>query len=172
MPRSMQGSGRHDNPELYGAVYGSVDPVSCVAEALQPFRNQAVNDPDLRRKPNRTLALVQLELADAVGICDLDNPEELQARHLRPSRVAAMDRHLTQEIAANLFRDGYAGFLWWSILESLWINTTLFAERTEPGLKVKSGPSQLQTGSPEVVAAARRLGIRLPLRSQKEHAGS
>lgn len=161
VPRSKQGSGRHDNPELYGATYCSVDPVACIAETLQPFRNQDVEERDLRRRPGSTLALVQLQLAEGLQLCDLDEPEELGRRALRPSRVATLDRHLTRKIAAGLFREGFAGFLWWSVLESLWINATLFSERVETELEVTAGPRELQLTDTEVRAAARRLGVRL-----------
>jgi hypothetical protein len=161
VPKSRQGSGRHDNPELYGAVYCSMDPVACIAEALQPFRNQSVEERDLRRRPRSNLALVQLQFDDRLPICDLDEPKELSRRRLRPSRVATLDRRLTQEVAAGLFRDGFAGFLWWSVLESLWINATLFAERAETTLVVTADPRVLHLTDEEVAAAARRLGVRL-----------
>jgi hypothetical protein len=161
VPRSRQGSGRHDNPELYGAVYCALEPVGCIAEALQPFRNQAVGPGDLERHPGMALALVELELSADVRLCNLDEPGELQRRSLRPSRIATLDRRLTQELAAHLFHEGLGGCLWWSVLESLWINATLFAERISGALAIRSGPRRLALADPDVGAAARRLGIRL-----------
>ncbi|MFZ0429122.1 MAG: hypothetical protein WAO20_13465, partial [Acidobacteriota bacterium] len=57
--------------------------------------------------------------------------------------------------------EGLGGCLWWSVLESLWINATLFAERVSGALAIRSGPRRLALADPEVEAAARRLGIRL-----------
>lgn len=130
MPRNRQGSGRHDNPSLYGAFYCSLDPVSCIAEALQPFRGQTFDQRDLERHVNWILALARFELSGQIALVDLDDPRQLDARKLRPSVVATADRRRTQNLAARIFEDYAIGFLWWSTLESLWINCTLFRERT------------------------------------------
>ncbi len=161
VPRAHQGSGRHDNPELYGAFYCALDQVSAVAEALQPFRNQSLDDGDFVRGHNRRLALAALEVAGSSVFCDLDDPSELHRRSLRPSRVATLERRITQDLAAALFGEGAAGLLWWSVLESQWTNATLFAERVTDTIRLIGVPRELGTQDPEVQAAARKLGIQL-----------
>ena len=49
-PRMLQGNGRHDNPELYGCLYVSVEPVSAVAEQLQRLAGTSLEAPDLIRR--------------------------------------------------------------------------------------------------------------------------
>lgn len=161
VPRVHQGSGRHDNPELYGALYCALDPVSAVAEALQPFRNQSLDEGDFVRGKNRRLALAAFEVADSILFCDLDDPSELVRRSLRPSRVATFERTVTQDLAAGLFSEGGSGLLWWSVLESQWINATLFAERMTGPLRLVESPRELGTLNSEVKAAARKLGIQI-----------
>lgn len=98
IPRSRQGSGRHDNPSFYGAFYCSLHSISCIAEALQSFRGQTLTGQDLERVGNWTLALATLELSDRVALVDLDDPRQLDERKLRPSTVATADRHRTHSL--------------------------------------------------------------------------
>jgi len=161
VPRNRQGSGRHDNPSLYGAFYCSTDPISCIAEALQPFRGQVFTDQDLHRSPNLILALARFELSREVALVDLDDPGELEARKLRPSVVATSDRGKTQRLAAQIYEGNAMGFLWWSTLESLWINCTLFRERTRLVLQLAGEPASLTLSDPALIEGARRIGVRL-----------
>lgn len=160
VPSLRQGSGRHDNPDVYTAFYASREPVSCIAEAFQPFRNQELTHRDLERGDGLVLALASYELKGAAEVRDLDDPGELSARGWRPSRVATLDRRLTQRLAATLFEEGLSGFLWWSVLESLWINATLFLERVRSDLELAESPTFLFDLDEEVEQAVRRLGIR------------
>lgn len=161
VPRRRQGSGRHDNPELYGILYASLEPISSLAEALQPFRTQVVTDLDFQRGAKRVLALATLEIRQGAELVDLDDPAQLQSRQLRPSQIATFDRHKTQGLARGLYREDAAGFLWWSTLESLWINCTLFYERARAHLRLAGGPSPLSVKDERVQAAARHLGVQL-----------
>jgi hypothetical protein len=108
LPRDHQGAGRHDNPDLYGALYLSESPVGAVAEQLARFRG--------------IRALV-----------DLDDPRILQRRRLRPSDVATGNRGVTQRQAAALYAspEAPAGIRWWSSLEASWLNVTLFDRALE-----------------------------------------
>ncbi len=161
VPRRRQGSGRHDNPELYGAFYCSLEPASCIAEALQPFRNQSVAQSDLSRSDGLCLALARYDLGVDADLADLDDPLALHCRGLRPSQVATLERQLTQRTAARIYEEGAAGLLWWSVLESLWINATLFLERVRENLATADRPVVLSVDDPRVVAVAGKLGIRL-----------
>ena len=109
VPRQRHGSGRHDNPSLYGAFYCSLDSISCIAEALQPFRGQTVRARDLQRHPNWILAMASFDLADPAGLVDLDDPAQLARRKVRPSSVATGDRRRTQNLAAQIYRENSIG---------------------------------------------------------------
>lgn len=161
VPRQRQGSGRHDNPFLYGAFYCSLEPISCIAEALQAFRGQIITDQDLRRPGNWILALARFELSDQVTLVDLDDPRQLHARRVRPSVVATTDRSKTQNLAARIFEENAAGFLWWSTLESLWMNCTLFQERVLSKAHIAGQPQALSLDDPTLIAAAKQIGVHL-----------
>ena len=159
--RTWQGRGRHDNPSQFGAWYCSRHPLSAVAESLQRFRGQALDEDDFSRPDGRVKALVGLEIDDSVALVDLDDPAELSARHLRPSHVATLQRATTQQIAASLFREGATGISWWSTLEAAWTNVTLFYERALPHVRVATPPRRLSTGDAGVREAAALLDVGL-----------
>lgn len=127
-PRLQQGGGRHDNPDLYGCLYLTEDPVSAVAEMLAPFRGTGRLLPSMLVRYSKPLALAALDLEDGVVAVDLDDPATLIATDLRPSRVATRHRTVTQQAAAeiNESHPDAVGIRWWSTLESSWINWTLF----------------------------------------------
>lgn len=138
-PREIQGDGRHDNPELYGCMYLSETPVAPVAEALAPFRNAGELVPEMLARGGLPLALATLSLPDDARLVDLDEPRTLIASELRPSLVATRDRTLTRSQAASLYEShpDALGLRWWSALESLWLNVTLF-DRAAPPLAVST----------------------------------
>jgi hypothetical protein len=160
-PRAQQGSGRHDNPHLYGALYVARVEVSAVAEWLVAFRGQSLAADDFVRTDGRRWGLVGLDDSGLPDIVDLDDPSELAARGLRPSRVATRVRSTTQEVAGTLFAEGIPGFGWWSTLEASWPNVTLFAERALPALRVADGPREIAIDHPIVRAAAAAIGVTL-----------
>jgi hypothetical protein len=158
-PRGLQGHGRHDNPELYACIYASETRLSPVAEALAPFRGAGELDREMLERGGRPLALATLELPDELPLVDLDDPPTLGAEGLRPSQVATRRRSLTQAQAAALFdkHERAAGLRWWSSLESLWINVTLF-DRAET--VVTAGELEPLTPESEpVLEAASLLGL-------------
>jgi hypothetical protein len=161
VPRALQGRGRHDNPAAYGAWYWSRDSLSPIAEWLQVYRGGTVDDDDFVGPADRVRAVVGIEIDDGIRLVYLDAPAELTRRTLRPSQVATSDRATTQRIAASLFREGAAGFSWWSTLEASWINLTLFYERALPHVRVTAAPRPLSTRDPQVREAAARLDIDL-----------
>jgi hypothetical protein len=158
VPRSRQGTGRHDNPDRYGAMYLSRSPESAIAERIASFRGQELTDDDFTVAGGR-YALAALDDSDVGAVVDLDDPAELAARSLRPSRVATLDRAVTQPVAAALFDEGIAGFAWWSTLNADWANVTLFAERAVAKLRVASDPEPLSTAHEAVVAVAPVVGV-------------
>lgn len=159
-PRWLQGSGRHDNPDRYGCIYVSESEVSGVTEALAPFRGSGSLLPGMLVHGGLPLALARLTLDDrGRAPLDLDDPEVLVSERLRPSRVATGDRTITQAYAADLFeRDQQVtGIRWWSTLESLWPNVTLF-DRAAPSLRLES-VAVLGVDDTPVRAAADLLGL-------------
>lgn len=162
VPRQNQGTGRHDAPDHYGALYLSRMPESAVAERIQAFRGQTISDTDLRLTTGARLALAALDDTSLDRIVDLDDPRELLARRLRPSAVATRNRPATRGIALGLFDEGVAGFAWWSTLEASWSNVTLFAERTLDHLVPEGKPEVLSVEHPILRRAAEAIGVRLP----------
>jgi hypothetical protein len=158
-PRRQQGSGRHDRPELYGVLYLSRAATSAVAEWLAVFRGQSLTADDLQRTDRRQWALVSFDDSGLADLPDLDEPAEMSRRGLRPSGVATHRRPVTQQLAAQLFAEGTAGFAWWSTLEAAWSNVTLFAERAQSGLRVAEPPRALTIDDPLVGEAAAAVGV-------------
>jgi hypothetical protein len=155
--RAYQGEGRHDNPDVYGCLYLTTEPVSGVVEQLARFRGQRLVAGMLERR-RLPLALAELELDDAETLVDLDDPSELRRRRLRPSAVATRRREVTQPQALELYRAGTAaGLRWWSTYESLWTNVTLF-DRAARSLHVNR-VTRLTVEHPAVAEAAELLGV-------------
>lgn len=159
-PRPFQGEGRHDNPDLYGCLYLSEEPLSCVVEQLARFRSQRLT-PALLRRRGLPLALAQLELHDEVELVDLDEPAVLRRERLRPSLVATRERDVTRPEARRLHErhPAAAGLRWWSTFESLWANVTLF-DRAASALRLAS-IRELDLADDQIAAAARTLGLRI-----------
>jgi hypothetical protein len=159
-PRPYQGEGRHDNPAVYGCLYLSERPLSCVVEQLARFRGQRLSAALLLRR-GLPLALAELELPDDAQLVDLDDPAVLRRERLRPSRVATRERGITQSEALALYEKHgeVAGLRWWSIFESQWLNVTLF-DRAPSALRLVSVRA-LAVDDEGVAAAADVLGLRL-----------
>jgi hypothetical protein len=159
-PRIFQGEGRHDNPGVYGCLYLSDRPVSCLVEQLAAFRGQRLT-PSLLRRRGLPLALARLELDDDRELIDLDNPSVLTRERLRPSRVATRDRATTQPWVLELYRAHRktAGVRWWSSLEALWVNVTLF-DRAAKSLSLVD-VTELTLDHPDVLDAAEFFGLRV-----------
>jgi hypothetical protein len=159
-PRPYQGEGRHDNPDLYGCLYLSEAPLSCVVEQLARFRGQRLV-PALLRRRDLPLALAALEFPDNTDLIDLDEPAVLRRERLRPSLVATRDREVTRPQARALHERHHlaAGLRWWSTFESLWANVTLF-DRAASRLRLASVRA-LTLADEEIASAADVLGLRL-----------
>jgi hypothetical protein len=159
-PRPYQGDGRHDNADLYGCLYLSEQPRSCVVEQLARFRGQRLQ-PALLVRRGLPLALAELELPDDAELVDLDDPAVLRRERLRPSRVATRSREVTQPQARELYERhaDCAGLRWWSTFESQWLNVTLF-DRAGSAVRLASVRA-LEVEDEEIVAAAEALGLRV-----------
>lgn len=166
-PRRQQGSGRHDQPQAYGALYFSRSELSPLAEWLAAFRGQGLEATDLQRTDGRRWALASFDDSALGALPDLDEPAQLLQRDLRPSQVATHRRPVTQHLAASLFAEGLPGFCWWSTLESSWSNVTLFAERALPSLRLAGQPREVSIGDPLLIAAATAVGVRIDAPAQR-----
>ena len=157
-PRTYQGEGRHDNPDVYGCMYLADREVSAVVEQLARFRGQRLV-PELLTRRGRPLAVAAIELPDRVQLIDLDDPAVLSAHELRPSRVATRRRQVTQPQALAIYRRHRfaAGLRWWSVFEALWANVTIF-DRAARRLEL-ANVRALSLDDPAVVAAADSLGL-------------
>jgi hypothetical protein len=160
-PRPYQGDGRHDNADLYGCLYLSEQPLSCVVEQLGRFRGQRLS-PALLVRRGLPLGLAELELPNRTTLVDLDDPVVLRRERLRPSRVATRVRDVTQPQARALYErhPDAAGLRWWSTFEAQWLNVTLF-ERAASALRLASVRA-LDVADDEILAAAEVLGLRVP----------
>jgi hypothetical protein len=159
-PRVFQGEGRHDNPDLFGCLYLSDRPLSCIVEQLARFRGQRLLASMLRRR-GLPLALAALELSGDSELIDLDEPRVLRQERLKPSAVATRERRMTQPQARTLFERHRraAGLRWWSTYEALWINVTLF-DRAARHLHVEHVRA-LTLDDPAVVEAAERFALQV-----------
>ena len=153
VPRSFQGEGRHDNPDVYGCLYLADRPLSCVVEQLARFRGQRLT-PALLRRRGLPLGLAELDLDDEAELIDLDDAAVLMREALRPSVVATRQRDTTQPQARRLFdrHPRAAGLRWWSTFESIWVNVTLF-DRAVKQLRLRSVRA-LTVEDPAVVEVA------------------
>lgn len=161
VPRHAQGDGRHDHPAHYGAFYASRIAESAIAELIQRFRGQVLDQDDLRSPGGAQYALATFDDAAIGTLVDLDDPAELVARALRPSIVATGRRSVTRDIALSIFGEGASGLAWWSTLESSWSNVTLFAERVAGSLSLAGPPEVLTPRHPALRSAAGTIGVRL-----------
>jgi hypothetical protein len=159
VPRAFQGEGRHDNPDLYGCLYLTERPLSCIVEQLARFRGQRLS-PSLLRRRGLPLALAAL-VVDEPELIDLDDPAVLRRARLRPSTVATRHRDVTQPQARTLYErhPEAAGLRWWSTYEALWSNVTLF-DRAVPRLRVESVRG-LTIDDPDVGEAADFFALRV-----------
>ena len=158
VPRAHQGNGRHDSPDLYGALYLSYTRASAIAEHLKHHRGRRVG-PGQFLWEREHYALALFDEARLEPLIDLDEPRELTRHGLRPSSVATRDRDVTQGYARAVHAEGAAGLAWWSTLESSWINVTLFAERAFPHLALAGEPEPVTTDHPAVREAAEVIGV-------------
>ena len=159
-PKAYQGEGRHDNPDVYGCLYLSDRPESCIAEQLAAFRGQRLTASMLRRR-NLPLALARLEIRDNTTLIDLDDPAVLLQERLRPSQVATRTRVGTQPQALALYRrhPRAAGLRWWSSWEALWANVTVF-DRAAAGLRATE-VTELTLEHSALLDAAEAFGLRV-----------
>ncbi|HET9984975.1 MAG TPA: RES family NAD+ phosphorylase [Longimicrobiales bacterium] len=160
VPRT-QGHGRFDLPGAPGGVlYLAETAEHAVAEMIQHYRGQLLEEPDLYQG-GYALALVEVTIPEPVrqAVADLCDPAVLLRLGIRPDETASGDRRVTQRIAATVQGHGCSGLRWWSALSGDWHTIVLFLERLAPPLAYET-PESLGLDHPAVAEAARVLGIR------------
>jgi hypothetical protein len=119
---AVQGGGRWDNPGLYVCRYLATTPEAAVGEAfghLATWSAGMLISPSLNDAA-RSLGIYRLD-EDLSPILDLDDPEVLAERGIRPTHVVVRNRPRTQAIAARIYREGrWAGIQWWSFYRPQW----------------------------------------------------
>ena len=154
-----QGSGRFDITDT-GVTYLAETPEHAVAEKIQRFRGQTIEDHDLTEF-GRPLALVECQASTEVirGIADLCDWNTLAKHALGPYVVASRALAKTQAIAKMLYDAGYVGLRWWSALSGDWHSVVLFLARlSADGLRYMK-PQILTLDHPAVREAASAIGV-------------
>ncbi len=157
VPRSS-GQHRVDNPDRYNTLYLAGSPAGAVAERFGAFAHWG--DWLLEHPRGFSARLVTFDLSDDRRVLDLDNPDELAARMLRPSRVVTRDRITTQAWAARVHDEArWVGVSWWSFYNPDWTACGLWSPpdaSTVEGLAVVHIET-LDGEHPAVVEAGRSL---------------
>ncbi|MBV9767749.1 MAG: RES domain-containing protein [Acidobacteriaceae bacterium] len=123
-----QGGGRLDNPEIYSVLYLSDSRAGAISEAFGRFPEWTAaileGSPGL---PGSARALGRYALRDDAAICDLDDPQQLQALGLRPSDVVSRDYARTRVWARLIHEQAkWVGARWWSYYDSRWASFGLW----------------------------------------------
>jgi hypothetical protein len=159
-----QGSGRFDIGDGATAVtYFAESPDHAVAEMIQNFRNNSLDQEDLTRY-GKPLALVSVTLSPAMRdrIVDLCDPTELVNHEVQPDRVAARSRTTSQVISSRLHTGGYAGLRWWSAFFGEWHTVVVFRDVVIGGELQFGTPEILELDHPAVIEAASAIDVTIP----------
>lgn len=157
-----QGSGRFDIPGLSsGVLYLAETPEHAVAERIQHYRGQLLDDEDLFAA-RRRLALVAVTLPEGTRdrVADLGDPKVLVRLGVRADETASRHRSTTQRIAAKVHARKHAGLRWWSAFFGEWHAVVLFRDRVKAAL-VYDPPEAITLENPALRDAAELLGVRI-----------
>lgn len=128
-----QGKGRWDNPSLYDSWYVSTTPEGAIAETFG--NNEFWEEKMFLRAylPAGRMTLGIFEMPDDLGICELDDANNLLHMGMKPSQVVTRNIPFTQARAAAAFAEGrWAGLGWWSFHRPFWSNRVLWATASTP----------------------------------------
>jgi len=116
-----QGYGRFDNPARYLAWYMASEAVSAVGESfadITVWKDAMFDFPSI---PGSRKALGIYDLPDDLPYVDLDDPQQLVDRGVRPSQVVERNRPFTQGLALTIYQESrYNGIRWWSFHRPQW----------------------------------------------------
>lgn len=128
-----QTKGRWDNPSLYDSWYLSTSPEGAIAETFGNFEFWATAMFVRAYLPAGRITLGIFEAPDDMGICDLDDANNLLHLGMKPSQVVTRNLPYTQARAAEAFAEGrWAGLGWWSFHRPFWSNRMLWSTASAP----------------------------------------
>lgn len=131
VPTTLQGHGRFDNPDRYGALYAAHTPQAAVGEVLGDLSTWTQRAVEVARSGHQR-SLVTYEVDDARTLLDLDDARTLTSLALKPTDVVRRNRDRTQEVALGLWlereRSGVAGITWWSYWRPEWQVSMLWSD--------------------------------------------
>jgi hypothetical protein len=158
-----QAGGRLDNPDLYSVLYLGNSPAGAIAEAFGRFPEWTPallgGAPAL---PGTVRALARYHLDEHARLCDLDDPKQLLALHLRPSEVVSRDYARTRAWARRIYEQGvWAGVRWWSYYDPGWSSIGLWL----PGRLTIEEIQPLQPEDPAFLEASRTIVRPIRLRA-------
>ncbi len=123
-----QGRGRWDNPSLYFCWYLATTPEAAIGERfgnLAKWSAAMLVEPGLAGS-ERHVGVYRIDEEDN-PLLDLDDPQVLVARGIRPSHVVIRNRPRTQGIAAGIYHENkWAGLQWWSYHLPQWTSVALW----------------------------------------------
>ena len=158
----QQVGGRIDNPALYETLYVGDSRAGACAEVFNRGKYRMQWSTEMLRGlpilPNSVRAMAWYEFADAnTPVCDLDDPAELLAQSLRPSRVVTRDYSVSQAWARALFKkERWSGVRWWSYHDARWASFGFWQYRC-----TARGVQPLTIDDPDLRQAAEVLKIRV-----------
>jgi hypothetical protein len=165
---SGQGSGRFDLPgATSGVLYLAETPEHAVAERIQHYRGQVLEDDDVFAARTR-LAIVPVVLSAAVRdrIADLCDPAVLVRLGVGADETASRHREKTQQISGLVYERRHTGLRWWSAFFGDWHTVVLFRDRVKGGLAYGT-PEAITLEHPALRDAASLLGVRIGGRSRR-----
>jgi len=122
-----QGNGRWDNPVQYLCWYLADSASGAIGEVFAQIETWSEAMFDFPAIPDSRRALGTYSLPDDAPLLNLDDPNALVERAMRPTQVASPNRSMTQGIASDIFgetkHDGtqrWQGLSWWSFHRSFW----------------------------------------------------
>lgn len=149
-----QGRGRWDNPKLYRMAYLAASPEAAIGEA---FGNLSRWTAPMLAYPMLQGAEKQLGVyhfdEEANPLLNLDDPQALVDRGIRPSEVVIRNRPRTQAYAAGAHSEGvWSGLSWWSYRRPQWTVVAVWSIAALTVAAIDAIP-----GHPALVGAARVL---------------
>ncbi len=112
-----QGSSRIDNPEHFLVLYASTSASTAIAESLA-YKPPPWDAKTLFRSDGLRYHVATFELPAESRLCDLDEPQSLLERKLKPSTVISRQRATTQAWALRIFQERrWSGISWWSFYD-------------------------------------------------------
>src|SRR5262249_33296672 len=107
----------------------------------------------------RRLGIYRLD-EETSPLLDLDDPQVLAQRSIRPTHVAIRNRPRTQQIAGRIYQEGkWSGIQWWSYHRPQWTLVVIWEAATLPPAGVEPIAAQAALEDAALPLAKPREGI-------------